>query len=272
MAPTADLLEFAAAIAAAGIVGGLIAGLLGVGGGIVIVPVLFTIFQAIGISANVAIKAAVATSLATIIVTSLSSARSHHRRGAVDYQLLKRWIVPVVIGVAIGTLIGGYANGKFLTAVFGTVAFLAALNLILRRNNKAIWTELPDPRLLAACGGLVGLIAAMMGIGGGMISVPILTAFGYDMRKAIGTAAAVGFIIAIPAVIGYTIVGWNVAGLPPFSLGYFNLLAFAAVAPLTSTFAPLGARLAHSLPQSSLRMAFAAFLIITSGKMLWPLV
>lgn len=266
-----EIIYLALAVAIAGVAGGLIAGLLGVGGGIVIVPVLFTVLEALGTEPGVAIKVAVATSLATIVLTSLSSARSHHKRGAVDYSLLKRWSVPVVIGVVIGTLVAGYADGRLLTGVFGTVALLVAINMFLRRKNEPLWLDFPNAVVRSALGVVVGLISAMMGIGGGTLSVPILTAFGFDMRKAVGTASAIGFFIAIPGMLGYILTGWGAIGLPPYSLGYINLVAFAAVAPLTMAFAPIGARIAHSIPQSALRLSFAVFLLATSIRMFWSL-
>ena len=268
---SAEVLYLALAVAAAGVAGGLIAGLLGVGGGIVIVPVLFTVLEATGVDAGVAIKVAVATSLATIVLTSLSSARSHHSRGAVDYTLLRRWAAPVVVGVVIGTLLAGFADGWVLTAVFGTVALLVAVNLFLRRRSEALWYDFPNPAIRSGLGVVVGLVSAMMGIGGGTLSVPILTAFGFDMRRAVGTASAIGFFIAIPGTVGYALAGWNAGGLPPYSLGYVNLVAFAAIAPLTIVFAPLGARLAHTIPQPALRAAFAFFLLATAVRMFWSL-
>jgi uncharacterized protein len=267
-----DYLYYALAVSVAGIAGGLLAGLLGVGGGIVIVPVLFTVLEAVGIEPGIAIKAAVATSLATIALTSLSSARSHHRRGAVDYVLLRQWSVPVIVGVVIGTAVAGYADGRLLTGVFGSVALLVAANMVLRRSNEPLRAGFPNAGTRSGFGVLVGVISAMMGIGGGTLSVPILTAFGFDMRRAVGTASAIGFFIAIPGMIGYVLTGWSAEGLPPVSLGYINLIAFAAIAPLTMAFAPIGAHIAHSIPQAALRMAFAVFLLATSVRMFWSLV
>lgn len=267
-----ELLPFVLAVAAAGIVGGLLAGLLGVGGGIVIVPVLFTVLEAVGTEPGLAIKIAVATSLATIVLTSLSSARSHHARGAVDYALLRQWALPVIIGVVIGTMTAGFADGQLLTGTFGVVALLVALNMFLRRGNKPIRDGFPNAAVRSLSGGVVGLFSAMMGIGGGTLSVPILTAFGFDMRRAVGTASAIGFFIAIPGAIGFAIVGWGVPSLPPFSLGYINLIAFIAIAPLTMAFAPLGARIAHAIAQDKLRLAFGVFLLATSIRMFWSLV
>lgn len=266
-----ELIPFAFALGAAGILGGILAGLLGVGGGIVIVPVLFSTLEAIGLDAGIAIKVAVATSLATIVVTSFSSARSHHRRGAVDQSLLRQWILPIVVGVCIGTAIAGSASGSLLKAVFGVVALLVAANLLLRNGKEPIWQEFPTATIRSVCGFVVGFFSSMMGIGGGTLSVPILTTFGFDMHKAVGTASSIGFIIAIPATLGYIISGWSVSGLPPFSLGYVNVAGFVALVPLTAAFAPLGARLAHAISRSALQIAFGIFLLMTSLRMFWSL-
>ncbi|MHB1103173.1 MAG: sulfite exporter TauE/SafE family protein [Devosia sp.] len=258
---------FVFAMCAAGIFGGLIAGLLGVGGGIVIVPVLYLVLGALDVADDLRMKIAVATSLATIVVTSLSSARSHARRGAVDATLLRSWAVPVVIGVVIGTVLASFAQGWVLTLVFASMALLVALNMLLRGKGAQLRTEFPNQAVKFGFGVFVGLISAMMGIGGGTLSVPILTAFGFDIRRAVGTASAIGFLIAIPGTLGYVIAGWGVPGLPIASLGYFNLLAFVALVPLTALFAPVGARLAHTIPPKVLSYTFAAFLIATSAKM-----
>lgn len=272
MLSTLEIVYFALSVAGAGIVGGLVAGMLGVGGGIVIVPVLFTVLDAaLGTYPGVAIKVAVATSLATIVLTSLSSARSHHKRGAVDYRFLRKWALPVVVGVIIGSLVGGYADGRLLTAVFGVVALLVAINMFLRRGNNPVWTDFPNAGVRSGAGILVGMISAMMGIGGGTLSVPILTAFGFEMRKAVGTASAIGFFIAIPGMIGYVLTGWGAQGLPPYSLGYINMVAFCAIAPLTMVMAPVGARIAHSISAKALRLSFAVFLLATSIRMFWSL-
>ena len=262
---------FILAMCGAGIAGGLAAGLLGVGGGIVIVPVLYMVLTAIGVHPDIGIKVAVATSLATIMITSLSSARSHAKRGAVDYQLLKSWAVPIVIGVIGGTVLAAYVKGWVMTAVFAVVALLVALNMLFRGKGAKIMDEFPNQGTKLGSGVVVGLISSIMGIGGGTLSVPILTAFGFEIRRAVGTAAAIGFLIAIPGTIGYAIAGWSVPDLPYGSIGYVNLVAFIALVPLTALFAPVGARIAHTIPQNMLRYAFAIFLFVTSARMFWDL-
>ena len=256
-----------AAMVLAGVIGGFAAGLLGVGGGIVIVPILYFVLGGVGVADSVRMKVAVATSLATIIFTSLSSARSHYKRGAVDFTLLKSWGVPIFIGVVVGTVIGGRVAGLVLTMVFAVVALLVAVNMIVRANHAALAEDFPNIAVKSVAGFFVGLISAMMGIGGGTLSVPILTAFGFDIRKAVGTAAAIGFIIAIPGTVGYALAGWGEADLPAGSLGYVNVIALVALVPLTMLIAPLGAKVAHVIPRRMLSYAFAAFLGVTALRM-----
>lgn len=258
---------FAVAMIFAGLLGGFIAGLLGVGGGIVIVPVLYFVLGGMGVDDDIRMKIAVATSLTTIVFTSLASARSHYRKGAVDFDLIKAWALPIFLGVVSGTLIAAYVPGKVLTGVFAVTALLVAINMTLRANSPALAKDFPHPVVKAAFGYLVGIISAMMGIGGGTLSVPILTAFNYDIRKAVGTASALGFVIAIPGTIGYVLAGWSAPGLPAGSLGFLNLFALVALIPLTMLIAPLGAKTAHSIPKNILSYAFAAFLFATSVRM-----
>jgi uncharacterized membrane protein YfcA len=268
----ADYGLFALAMVVAGLLGGLVAGLLGVGGGIVIVPVLYFVLGGLGIDEDLRMKIAVATSLTTIIFTSLSSARAHYSKGAVDFALIKAWALPIFVGVVGGTLFAAYVPGIVLTAVFAIVALLVAINMTLRANSTAIATDFPHPAIKAAFGVLVGAISSLMGIGGGTLSVPILTTFGYDIRKAVGTASALGFVIAIPGTIGYVLAGFGAEGLPAGSVGYLNLIALIALVPLTMLVAPFGAKLAHSIPRKTLSYAFAAFLALTSLRMGWDVI
>lgn len=262
-----DYTIFAAAMIFASALGGFIAGLLGVGGGIVIVPVLYFVLGGLGVDESVRMKIAVATSLATILFTSLSSAGAHYRKDSIDFDLVKSWSIPVFFGVVAGTGLAAYVSGIVLTGVFAAVALLVAINMTLRAKGEPIVSNFPNSFVKAVCGFVVGAISAMMGIGGGTLSVPILTAFGYDIRKAIGTAAALGFIIAIPGAAGYALAGWNAEGLPAASFGYVNLLALFLLIPLTMGIAPLGAKVAHAIPKAALSYSFAAFLTLTSIRM-----
>ncbi len=264
-------LPWVVAMGLTGLLAGFVAGLLGVGGGIVIVPVLDTVLGSFGVDPSLRMKVAVATSLATIIATSWASAASHRRHKAVDMDLLRSWGPFIFIGVVIGTALAGVVDGRVLSAVFAVVALAVAANMLFRADNHKLADGFPNTAVKAGLGLLTGTISAMMGIGGGTLGVPILSAFGYDIRRAVGTASAIGFIIAIPGALGYVITGWGKAGLPPLSLGYVNLVAFALIIPLSMVAAPYGAKVAHAIPRRYLSYGFAGFLILTAGKMIWSL-
>mgnify|MGYP000471762188 FL=1 len=216
-------------------------------------------------------KVAVATSLATIIVTSFVSARSHHKKGAIDLDLLRQWSVPIVIGVVIGTAVAGYVNGRVLTLVFAVVALLVAANMLLRKEGAGLFDGFPNATVRSGAALAVGTLSTMMGIGGGTLSVPILTTFGFDIRRAVATSATIGLIIAIPGTVGYMVTGYDVAHLPPYSIGYVNVAGALVLLPMTIAMAPVGARLAHSIPRYALRLVFAFFLAATSAKMFFDL-
>lgn len=259
---------FVLAMAVTGLAAGFIAGLLGVGGGIVIVPVLDTVLATFGVDPSIRMKVAVATSLTTIMFTSWASASSHRKHKAVDMPLLRSWGPAIFVGVVLGTIFAGLVDGRVLTGIFATVALLVAANMLIRADNAKLRDDFPNPVVKAGLGVVVGTISALMGIGGGTLSVPILTAFGFDIRRAVGTASAIGFIIAIPGTIGYVIAGWGQAGLPVLSVGYVNLIALALIIPLSMFAAPYGAKAAHTIPRKYLAYGFAVFLVATSIKMI----
>ncbi len=259
---------FAGGLLLTGLVAGVLAGLLGVGGGIVIVPVLFHVFTALELDPAVKMHLAVGTSLATIVPTSIISARSHHRRGGVDPGLLEAWAVWVALGVVAGTALAAWVRGPVLSGVFAAVAMLVAANMAFRGEASALAAALPGRAAQRGIAFVIGGFSAMMGIGGGTLSVPILSAFSYPIRRAVGTAAAIGLIIAVPGALGFVVSGWGQPGLPPGSLGYVNLIGFALIVPTTMLSAPLGARLAHGMATLWLRRAFALFLFLTSVRMI----
>ncbi len=265
----ATLLPLLAGVMAAGAVGGLLAGLLGVGGGIVIVPVLFWVFGALGLPPGLGMQVAVATSLVTVAVTAFSSARAHHTRGAVDMAIFRRWAPFMAAGALAGGGLAGLVPGRVLLLVFGTIALLVAWNLA-RPQARILAPALPSASgAQPAMAGAVGLVSAMMGIGSGTLGVPLLTAFSVPVHRAVGTAAALGLGIGVPAAAAMVLTGLGVAGRPPGSLGYVNLIAVALILPLSVLCAPLGARLAHALEPVWIKRAFALFLCLTSLRMLW---
>ena len=265
------LAVLALAMAATGLVSGTLAGLLGVGGGIVIVPVLFNIFPALDIPEAVQMKLAVGTSLATIIPTSIQSARKHHARGAMDVPLFKAMIPSLTVGVLVGTLLAIWVRGTTLTAVFATIAVLVALNMGLTGVDSRLRESFPTGFLRQLIGTFIGAISAMMGIGGGTVGVPLMNMFGTPIRSAVATASAFGIVISIPATIGFIWAGWGNPLLPPLSLGYVNLIGFALIVPSSMLATPWGVHLAHTIPPLMLKRAFALFLGITAIRMFYSL-
>ena len=266
------LLPLVGALLIVGVFAGLLAGLLGVGGGIIIVPALFQLFTVMDVDPAVRMHLAVGTSLSTIIVTSISSLRAHNRKGAVDWGLLRSLGPGVAVGVIAGTVIAGVVSGAVLTAVFATLALLVAVYMAFAPEDLRLAEALPSGATRFGLGGGIGGFSAMMGIGGGTLTVPSLVVCNYPIRQAVGTSAAVGLIIAVPGTIGFMISGFGAEGLPPLSLGYVSLLGFVVLVPMTALAAPWGAKLAHAIRPRLLRLCFAAFLAITSVRLFASLV
>ena len=256
-------------LAGTGVIAGILAGMLGVGGGIVIVPVLFWLLDTLQFPAPILMHMAVGTSLATIVPTSISSMRAHHKRGAVDVGLLKSWGPAIVIGAAIGGIAGKFIDANGLKLVFGFIALAVAINMALPTPLN-IGDKMPVSRLVnSAISGMIGLLSALMGIGGGTLGVPTMVAFSYPTHRAVGTASAFGLLIALPALLGFIWSGWGIPGRPLYSLGFISMAAALVIFPMTVLFAPLGARLAHSINQRRLKLVFGAFLALTAAKMLY---
>ncbi|WP_341212765.1 sulfite exporter TauE/SafE family protein [uncultured Limimaricola sp.] len=266
------ILTLLAVAVAAGVAGGILAGLLGVGGGIVIVPALYFALSLTGMEPGLTMQVAVGTSLATIVFTSMSSAWGHHKKGAIDAGLLKLWAPSILIGVVLGSFTGGLIDGRILIGVFAVVAAVVAADMVLRGRKGEVTPKFFSRPAWAGFGVFAGTVSSMMGIGGGTVCVPLLNFLGYDIRRAVGTSAAIGFVIGLPGAIIYMLTGIGSEGLPPFSLGYVNLVAVAVIIPLTTSFAGVGVKLAHAIPQRALRLSFGLFLALTSARMLWDLV
>lgn len=256
------------ALVVTGVFAGILAGLLGVGGGIVIVPVLFFLFQSFGVSPESAMLVATATSLATIVPTSISSIRSHHQKGNVDFDLLRRWAVFILVGVLAGSWLVTRIDGTILTALFGVIATISALNMLFRTGKSTLYEKLPRTSGQTAMGVSIGFFSSMVGIGGGTISVPLLTLFNYPAHKAVGTAAAIGLIISLPGALTMLTLGSTPVDAPAGTFGLINLSAFACIVPLTVLFAPVGASLAAKLDAAKLKKIFAVVLLLTGLRML----
>ncbi len=269
MPELSNYLPLAAGLLAAGVVAGLIAGLLGVGGGIVMVPAMALTFQIMGFDAGVYHHVAVGTSLAVIIATGTTSARAHWKRDAVMVDVLKLWGPFIVVASLLGGLMARMYSGDALRIIFGVIAIFVALNVVLPIQQKMMGTLKASKltnRIMAA---VIGYVSALMGIGGGSLSVPTLAAFGNTMHKAVGTSAALGVLLAVPGALGFVVSGWAVEGRPPLSFGYVNLPALVLIGGVAAAVAPLGAALAHRMDQKRLKLAFAVFLLIVGGRMIY---
>lgn len=260
-----------ALLLAAGAFAGLIAGLFGVGGGLVIVPVLVLLFEAQGVGGEFLMRIALGTSLATIVITGASSAWSHHRKGAVDWQLFRRIAPAIVIGTLGGAALADWLSGAVLGVIFAVFLFLVSIRFATGANADA-HKPLPGSVGLNAGGGMIGLVSALVGIGGGSLSVPYFTWFSVPIKRAVATSSALGVPIAVAGTIGYIIGGLNETGLPEATLGYIHLPAFGAIVLTSSFMAPLGAKLAHALPDKMLRYAFAIFLFTMACRMTYRLI
>lgn len=262
-----EIASLVVAMLLTGAIGGVLAGLLGIGGGIVIVPVLEAALTFVGVDPSVRMHIAVATSLATIIPTSISSARAHHRRDSIDFSVIRYWSPWIVIGAVAGIMIAANVGAEFLAAVFAVVALAVAIKMALPFDDKNLANDIPRGILGPTIPLGIGTISTLMGIGGGTLSVTAMTLSNRPIHLAVGTASLFGLVIALPATLGYVISGWDNALLPAASLGYVNLLGFAVISPATVLFAPLGAKIAHALPRRKLSILFGIFLFIVAVRM-----
>jgi len=263
-----ELLPLIAILAVSGVLAGFVAGLLGVGGGIVTVPVLEYFLRFAGVPEEWRMHIAVATSLAAIIPTSISSARTHHARGAVDVSLARSWAVPVMLGAIGGSLLASHAPLALLAGVFGVVALLIAAKMFLPLDHLRIAQEVPRGPGGAALASLIGGVSAIMGIGGGTLTVPSLTLCGYPIHRAVGTASLFGIFISIPGTVAYLLARPPVE-LPWATVGFVSLVGLAIIAPGSMLTASLGARVAHSLSRRRLSQAFGLFLLLVGSRMLY---
>ncbi|MDR9437521.1 MAG: sulfite exporter TauE/SafE family protein [Thiohalophilus sp.] len=250
-----------------GMFAGVAAGLLGIGGGLIIVPVLVFIFQQQQFSSEVIVHLAVGTSLATIVLTSISSVRSHHQHGAVLWSVFVRMAPAIVLGALLGSVIADWMPTRVLKWVFAIFELTVATQMILayRPNPNRVLPNWPG---LSLAGTLIGAVSAVVGIGGGTMTVPFLVWCNVAMRKAVATAAACGLPIAVAGATGFIINGWNEPGLPAWSSGYVYWPAFIGIVATSVLFAPLGARLAHRLPAAQLKRIFALLLYALGIRML----
>ena len=273
--PIGDLAFLAVSLVLAGAVTGLLAGVFGVGGGAVIVPVLYEIFRVIGVAEEVRMPLSVGTSLAIIIPTSIRSFNAHRAKGLVDLSILKVWAVPVIVGVLAGSWIARFAPADLFKIVFVVVATISALLLLFAADRWKFGEDMPGKPLMVAYGGIIGVLSALMGIGGGQLSSLFMTFYGRPIHQAVATSSGLGVLISIPGALGFIYAGWPqmaLGTLPPLSLGYVSLIGMILFIPTSIWTAPIGASLAHRLSKRRLEIAFGLFLLFVASRFVWSLI
>lgn len=250
-----------------GLFAGFLAGLLGVGGGLVIVPVLTFILSAQHFSPAHILHLALGTSLASILFTSISSLRAHHAHGAVSWDVVRGITPGILTGTFLGTVLAAQLSSNFLKGFFVVFVYYVAAQMLLNIKPKPS-RQLPGWAGMFGAGNVIGSVSSLVGIGGGTLSVPFMTWCNVKMHQAIGTSAAIGFPIALAGTVGYVVNGLGTPGLPDYSLGFIYLPALAGLVFASMLTAPVGARMAHRLPVPQLKKVFAALLIVLGTRML----
>jgi uncharacterized membrane protein YfcA len=271
--PMGELVSLTAGLLAAGGLTGLLAGVFGVGGGAIVVPVLYELFRILHVPDELRMPLCVGTSLAVIVPTSLRSFFAHKARGAVDLSILRLWALPVVAGVGLGSFVASFAPPQLFKGVFVVVAGLSALRLLLGKDNWRFGADLPPLLYTRAYGVLIGVLSSLMGIGGGQLSNLFMTFYGRSIHQAVATSSGLGVLISIPGAIGYVIAGWpKMDALPPLSLGFVSLIGLVVFVPTSVLTAPIGVSIAHRLSKRRLEVAFGLFLLAICLRFLVSLV
>jgi len=269
-----ELLELALLLVAVGALSGFLAGMFGIGGGAILVPVFYECFRFAGVPLEVRMPLCVGTSLAIIIPTSISSYRAHLARGAVDMEVLRAWWLPVLVGVVAGSVTARYAPERLFKIVFVMVAWSAATRLLLARETWKFGDDLPQGPLMRAYGFFVGLLATLMGVGGGLFANLLMTFYGRPIHRGVATSSALAVLVSIPGALGYVYAGWPAAGhYPdvlalqfPLAIGYVSLIGAVLVMPTSLLTAPLGVRAAHAMSKTTLERAYGSYLLIVGAR------
>jgi uncharacterized membrane protein YfcA len=264
-----DIALLAFWIAGAGVLVGILAGLFGIGGGAIIVPVLYEVFRALGVPEDVRMQLCIGTSLAIIVPTTVRSYLAHKKKGAVIPDMVRIWAFPAVAGVAIGALTAAYAPSPVFKIAFMLFAAFIAIRMLFGSERWSLGQDLPRHGVLAGFGFITGLCSSLVGVSGGAVSNAVLTLYGQPMQRAVATSAGIGVPITIAGTLGYVLAGWrHMAELPPLSIGFVSLIGFVLMAPVSSYTASYGVRLAHWLPRRRLEIGFGIFLTFVSLRFL----
>lgn len=252
----------------AGCVAGFLAGLLGIGGGIVTIPVLFLVFDQLGIPIEWRMHSAIATSLTIIIATNISSVMAHNKKGCVDWSVVKSWWLVIAVGAVLGSLFAKQLKTAELVYFFATLAGFLAIKMLLPVDRWKLGDQLPDGIFKYSNPSLIGFFSSVMGIGGGSFSVPYMTLYDVPIHRAVGTASLIGLVISLFGGLGYIFGGWGVPGMPDYMIGFIHLPSAATVALTAVLFAPFGAKVAHVMPKTLLSVIFGCFLIIATLRLI----
>jgi uncharacterized membrane protein YfcA len=264
-----EVLWLAIAIVIAGAMTGILAGLFGIGGGAVIVPVLYEVFRLLGVPEEVRMQLCVGTSIAIIVPTAVRSFLAHRAKGLVIPRVIRLWTIPAVIGVTCGAVIAAFAPPVVFKIAFVVIAGFIAAKFLFAGDRWNLGIELPGPLPMTCYGFGIGLAGSLMGVSGGSLSNIVLTLYGKSIHNAVATSAGLGVPITIVGTVGYVLAGLpHQAQLPPLSLGFVSLIGFVVMAPVSSLIAPYGARLAHKLSRRNLEIAFSVFLLLVSARFL----
>jgi uncharacterized membrane protein YfcA len=271
--PIGEIVLLALWIVCTGVLVGILAGLFGIGGGAIIVPVLYEVFRVLDVPEDVRMQVCIGTSLAIIVPTTVRSYIAHKKKGAVIPDVVRIWTVPAVVGVVIGSVTAFYAPAPVFKIVFVIFASFIAVRMLFGGDRLSLGTELPGRGLLRFYGFITGLFSSLVGVSGGAVSNTVLTLYGQPMQRAVATSSGVGVPITIAGTIGYMLAGWpHMAQLPPLSIGFVSLLGFALMAPVSSFTASYGVRLAHWLPRRKLEIGFGIFLMFASLRFIISLI
>ena len=271
--PLNELIWLAVLILAGGLITGVLAGLFGIGGGGIIVPVLYEVFGVLHISDDVRMQLCIGTSLAIIVPTSVSSYLNHKKKGAPVPGVIRTWLVPATVGVVVGSVAAAFAPGAVFKIAFVFFTTFISAKMLFAGDRWNLSEELPGRALLSFYGFVLGLVSSLIGVSGGSVSNLMLTMYGQPMQRAVATSAGIGVPITIVGALGYVIAGWpHMAQLPPLSLGFVSVIGFVLMAPVSSYTTTYGVRLAHWMPKRQLEIAFGIFLMLVSLRFIATLI